>query len=56
MAGAGFYGPYIVTLVAFSLGISWLALRMGRSLAPAQDQPLRASRIVAQGAPERVAA
>jgi MFS family permease len=56
MAGAGFYGPYIVMLVAFSLGISWLAVRMGRSLGPAQDQPLRASRIVAHGAPERVAA
>ncbi len=56
MAGAGFYGSYIVMLVAISLGISWLAVRMGRSLGPAQDQPLRASRIVAHGAPERVAA
>jgi MFS family permease len=41
MAGAGLYGEYVVAMVACSLGITWLALRLGRSLAPAQDQPLR---------------
>jgi hypothetical protein len=41
MAGAGLYGEYVVVMVACSLGITWLALRLGRSLAPVQDQPLR---------------
>lgn len=39
MAGAGMWGAYIGMLVAFSLGITWLALRMGRGLTPAQDNP-----------------
>lgn len=49
MAGAGLYGEYVVAMVACSLGITWLALRLGRSLAPAQDQPLR-SVVVASSA------
>lgn len=58
MAGAGLYGEYVVALVACSLGITWLALRLGRRLAPAQDQPLR-SVVVASSAgrvQERLAA
>jgi MFS family permease len=49
MAGAGLYGEYVVALVLCSLGITWLALRLGRRLAPAQDQPLR-SVVVASSA------
>ncbi|MGK5631661.1 MFS transporter [Streptomyces sp. URMC 123] len=50
MVGAGLYGSYIVMLVLCSLGITALALRMGRRLTFAQDNPLRArSRIVASG-------
>ncbi|MFE2044921.1 MFS transporter [Streptomyces sp. NPDC059477] len=37
--GASLHGPYVVTFLVFSLGISVLALRMGRSLTPVQDQP-----------------
>jgi MFS family permease len=51
MAGAGMYGAYIAMLVACALGVSWLAVRLGRGLAPAQDRPWQApSRIVARGA------
>ncbi|MFE3519250.1 MFS transporter [Streptomyces sp. NPDC059166] len=53
--GAALHGPYIVTFVLFSLGISVLALRLGRALAPVQDQPSLAavpSRVVAVSLPE----
>lgn len=47
--GATLHGPYIVTFVLFSLGITVLALRLGRRLAPEQDRPWLAanSRVVA---------
>ncbi len=47
--GAALHGPYIVTFVLFSLGISVLALRLGKRLTPLQDQPYlaSASRVVA---------
>ncbi|GAA4912280.1 MFS transporter [Streptomyces coeruleoprunus] len=53
--GAALHGPYIVTFVLFSLGISVLALRLGRGLTAAQDHPHLAakSRVVAQHRPER---
>nr|WBO78898.1 MFS transporter [Streptomyces sp. SBE_14.2] len=48
--GAALHGPYIVTFLLFSLGITVLALRMGRSLTLAQDHPaLARSRVVASG-------
>ncbi|MCW7947044.1 membrane protein [Streptomyces hygroscopicus] len=44
--------PYIVTFLVCSLGIIVLALRLGRQLTPAQNQPSHArSRVVAQGTP-----
>ncbi|MEU6174476.1 MFS transporter [Streptantibioticus parmotrematis] len=43
MAGAGLYGPYIVMLIGFSVGITLLALRLGRGLSTAQDDPARAA-------------
>ncbi len=51
--GAALHGPYIITFVVFSLGISVLALRLGRGLTPAQDHPYAAarSRVVAQHRP-----
>lgn len=51
--GAALHGPYIVTFVLFSLGVSVLALRLGRQLTPAQDHPYAAarSRVVARHAP-----
>ncbi len=57
--GASLHGPYIVTFVLFSLGITVLALRLGRRLAPVQDQPSLAavpSRVVAVSLPESAAA
>lgn len=47
--GATLHGPYIVTFILFSLGITVLALRLGGKLTPAQDQPMLAtpSRVVA---------
>lgn len=45
-------GPYVVVFLLFSLAITGLALRLGRGLAPAQDQPwaaTRSSRVVARG-------
>ncbi|MEV0317666.1 MFS transporter [Streptomyces sp. NPDC050658] len=55
--GASLHGPYIVTFLLFSLGISVLAIRLGRQLTPVQNQPsLAKSRVVAQGAPEPVPA
>ncbi|MGW6743365.1 MFS transporter [Streptomyces sp. NPDC055025] len=55
--GATLHGPYIVTFVLFSLGISVLALRLGRRLTPVQDQPslVSASRLVARHRPEAAA-
>ncbi|MFF8917931.1 MFS transporter [Streptomyces sp. NPDC015032] len=53
--GATLHGPYIVTFVLFSLGITVLALRLGRRLTPVQDQPsieAAPSRVVAVSLPE----
>ncbi|MFD5630785.1 MFS transporter [Streptomyces sp. NPDC127072] len=48
--GASLHGPYVVTFLLFSLGITYLAIRLGRQLTPVQDQPsLARSRVVAQG-------
>jgi MFS family permease len=54
--GAALHGPYIVTFVLFSLGITRLALRLGRKLTPAQDHPylVATTRVVARHEPERV--
>ncbi|MFF0062844.1 MFS transporter [Streptomyces sp. NPDC005279] len=51
--GAALHGPYIVTFVLFSLGITVLALRLGKQLTPAQNRPHLASksRVVAQHKP-----
>ncbi|TWG04597.1 Na+/melibiose symporter-like transporter [Streptomyces brevispora] len=57
--GASLHGPYIVTFVLFSLGITVLALRLGRRLTPVQDQPSLAavpSRVVAVSLPESTSA
>ncbi|MER7373859.1 MFS transporter [Streptomyces lanatus] len=49
--GAALHGPYVVTFLLFSLGITYLALRLGRELSAVQDRPwLGKSRVVAQGA------
>jgi MFS family permease len=50
--GATLPGPYVVTFVLFSLGVTALALRLGRQLTPVQDRPAPASRIVVQHLPE----
>ncbi|MFE5873276.1 MFS transporter [Streptomyces roseifaciens] len=42
MAGGGLYVAYIAMVIACSLGITVLALRLGRRLTPAQDNPLLA--------------
>ncbi|MFI7401245.1 MFS transporter [Streptomyces sp. NPDC049541] len=48
--GASLPAPYIVTFLLFSLGITFLALRLGRQLTAVQDQPWRGrSRVVARG-------
>ncbi|MFJ8147341.1 MFS transporter [Streptomyces sp. NPDC096048] len=51
--GASLHAPYIVAFLLFSLGITVLAVRLGRQLTDVQDQPsLARSRVVAQnGAP-----
>jgi MFS family permease len=51
LAGAGAYDAYLLMLVVCSLAISATALRLGRRLAPAQDSPLPATRVVVQSAP-----
>ncbi|MDX2562199.1 MFS transporter [Streptomyces sp. TX20-6-3] len=54
--GAALHGPYIVTFVLFSLGITFLAVRLGKQLTPEQNQPslaLKPSRVVAQHLPEK---
>lgn len=53
--GATLHGLYIVTFVVFSLGITVLALRLGRQLTPVQDKPSLVavpSRVVAVSLPE----
>ncbi|MGY6023657.1 MFS transporter [Streptomyces spinosirectus] len=48
--GASLPGPYVVTFLVFSLGITFLAVRLGRQLTAVQDQPwLGRSRVVARG-------
>lgn len=48
--GASLHAPYIVTFLLFSLGITFLATRLGRRLTPQQNQPSAApSRVVARG-------
>ncbi|MGW5205778.1 MFS transporter [Streptomyces griseoincarnatus] len=50
---ASLHAPYIVVFLLFSLGITVLALRLGRRLTAVQDQPSAAgSRVVAQGGAE----
>ncbi|MFF2726974.1 MFS transporter [Streptomyces sp. NPDC058008] len=51
--GASLHAPYIVTFVLFSLGISVLALKLGRRLTPVQDNPslTAPSRVVAVSLP-----
>ncbi|GAA2349230.1 MFS transporter [Streptomyces kunmingensis] len=50
--GAALHGPYIVTFLLFSLGITALALRLGKRLTPVQNQPsLAGSRVVMQSSP-----
>jgi hypothetical protein len=48
--GASLFAPYIGTFLVFSLGITILAIRLGRQLTPGQNQPSAVrSRVVAQG-------
>ncbi|MFG2682972.1 MFS transporter [Streptomyces sp. NPDC048392] len=48
--GASLHAPYIVAFVLFSLGITVLAVRLGRQLTDVQNQPsLARSRVVTQG-------
>ncbi|MEW2583075.1 MFS transporter [Streptomyces virginiae] len=49
--GAGVPMLYIAVFVLVSLGIAGLALRLGKGLTPMQDNPVLASRVVAQGGP-----
>ncbi|MDG4864077.1 MFS transporter [Streptomyces sp. T-3] len=51
--GASLHAPYIVVFVLFSLGITFLAMRLGKKLTPAQNHPYlhRASRVVESGEP-----
>ncbi|MEU0914193.1 MULTISPECIES: MFS transporter [Streptomyces] len=54
---ASLHAPYIVVFLLFSLGITVLALRLGRQLTTVQDQPSAAgSRVVAQGGTEQAPA
>ncbi|MEV5534813.1 MFS transporter [Streptomyces prunicolor] len=54
--GASLPGVYVVTFFLFSLGISLLAVKLGRQLTAVQDQPWRAkgSLVVARGSVEPV--
>lgn len=52
IAAAGAYDAYVVMLVACSLGVSVIALRLGRHLTPSQDTPQHATRVVAHS-PDR---
>ncbi|MFJ6085309.1 MFS transporter [Streptomyces sp. NPDC092369] len=49
--GASLHAPYIVAFLLFSLGITFLALRLGRQLTAVQDRPwaVARSRVVARG-------
>jgi MFS family permease len=49
--GASLHGPYIVIFLLFSLGITVLALRLGRGLTAVQDRPwlARGTRVVTRG-------
>ncbi|MFF9085589.1 MDR family MFS transporter [Streptomyces sp. NPDC014991] len=49
--GASLPAPYVVIFLLFSLGITCLALRLGRQLTAVQDQPwsARTSRVVTRG-------
>lgn len=48
--GASLHAPYIVAFLVFSLGITVLAVRLGRQLTDVQDQPwLGKSRVVTRG-------
>ncbi len=48
--GASLHGPYIVAFLLFSLGITVLAVRLGRQLTDVQNQPsLARSRVITQG-------
>ncbi|MDT0616308.1 MDR family MFS transporter [Streptomyces lancefieldiae] len=48
--GASLHGPYVVAFLLFSLGITVLAVRLGRQLTDVQNQPsLAGSRVVTQG-------
>jgi len=48
--GASLHAPYVVIFLLFSLGITVLAVRLGRHLTDVQDQPSVArSRVVVQG-------
>ncbi|MER6917420.1 MFS transporter [Streptomyces sp. NPDC000594] len=51
--GAAWHAPYIVTFVLFSLGITVLAVRLGRQLTPVQNHPylVAKTRVVAQHKP-----
>ncbi|MFI9266187.1 MFS transporter [Streptomyces werraensis] len=54
---ASLHAPYIVVFLLFSLGITVLALRLGRRLTAVQDQPSAAgSRVVAQCGTEQAPA
>ncbi|MFH9333178.1 MFS transporter [Streptomyces althioticus] len=54
---ASLHAPYIVVFLLFSLGITVLALRLGRQLTTMQDQPsATGSRVVAQGGTEQAPA
>ncbi|MGA5068705.1 MFS transporter [Streptomyces exfoliatus] len=56
--GAALHGPYIVTFVLFSLGITFLAVRLGKQLTPEQNQPslaVKPSKVVARHEPVREA-
>ncbi|RAJ54874.1 Na+/melibiose symporter-like transporter [Streptomyces sp. Amel2xB2] len=49
MAAVGAYGAYIVMLVSCSLGVSLLALWLGRRLTPVQDRPHRSVVVAGSG-------
>ncbi|MDT6987599.1 MFS transporter [Streptomyces lusitanus] len=54
---ASLHAPYIVVFLLFSLGITVLALRLGRQLTAVQDQPsVAGSRVVAQSGAEQAPA
>lgn len=52
IAAARAYDAYVVMLVACSLAVSALALRLGRDLSATQDSPLRSRVVAAHAVPE----